>query len=181
MTSASYITSLRILLIKPIAYLISNNSESSSFIAFSLLLIAGTTDYLDGYVARKPNTVTELGALLDLVADKLLICLLFVWLLTVYQSIYFVIPVMIILFREITISYIRQFLAENKNESKLRVRRLGKSKTIVQFIAISMFMLVPVMGQSFHRLAFIVLWTASILSLLSLVDYFFSWKNRTNS
>ena len=105
MTSASYITSLRILLIMPIAYLISNNSESSSFIAFLLLLIAGTTDYLDGYVARKTNTVTELGALLDLVADKLLICLLFVWLLTVYQSIYFVIPVMIILFREITISY----------------------------------------------------------------------------
>ena len=177
MTFASYITSLRILLIIPIAYLISSESVSSSVLAFILVLIGGITDYLDGYIARKTNTVTELGALLDLVADKLFICLLFVWLLTINQSIYLVIPVMIILFREITISYIRQFLAQSQVEQNLGVRKLGKSKTTLQFVAISMFVLVPIMGQLFYFLACLVLWMASVLSLISLVDYFLSWKN----
>ena len=67
MTYASYVTLIRILLIIPIIYLISN---SESYLALALFVIAASTDYLDGFIARSTKTETSLGALLDLLADK---------------------------------------------------------------------------------------------------------------
>ena len=60
-------------------------SNFYNYLAFVLFVIAGLTDYLDGYIARKTNTETQLGALLDLIADKLLVSLVMVWL--VYMEI----------------------------------------------------------------------------------------------
>ena len=83
MTLASYISCLRIVLIFPIIYLLDQGfrSEGPSFynyLAFILFIVAGLTDYLDGYIARKTDTETQLGALLDLIADKLLVSLVMV-------------------------------------------------------------------------------------------------------
>ena len=80
MTLASCISCLRIVLIVPIVYLLDQGwrVDSPSFynyLAFVLFVIAGLTDYLDGYIARKTNTETQLGALIDLIADKLLVSL----------------------------------------------------------------------------------------------------------
>ena len=85
MTLASYISCLRIGLIVPILYLLnqgvlSENSSYFSYLAFLLFVAAGLTDYLDGYIARQTDTESHLGALLDLIADKLLISLVMVWL-----------------------------------------------------------------------------------------------------
>ena len=80
MTLASYISCLRIVLIVPIIYLLHLGEgyrfygEGTNFyfyFAFSLFVMAGLTDYLDGYIARRTNSETHLGALLDLIADKL--------------------------------------------------------------------------------------------------------------
>ena len=49
--------------------------------ALVLFVLAASTDYLDGYVARKTNSESSLGALLDLLADKLLVCILLVWII----------------------------------------------------------------------------------------------------
>ena len=79
MTLASYISCLRIVLIVPIIYLLDQGSSYHNYLAFVLFVVAGLTDYLDGYIARKTDTETQLGALLDLIADKLLVSLVMVW------------------------------------------------------------------------------------------------------
>ena len=76
MNLASYTSLIRILLIVPILYSI---SSLEYYLALVLFLVAGLTDYLDGYIARKTKTETSLGAFLDLLADKLLVCLVLVW------------------------------------------------------------------------------------------------------
>ena len=69
MTLASYITSLRILLVLPIILLTYFQTSFFNFLALFLFIFAGLTDYLDGYIARKTYKETPLGALLDLLAD----------------------------------------------------------------------------------------------------------------
>ena len=76
MSFASYITLLRILLIIPVLYFIAVSEE---YLALILFVVAGLTDYLDGFIARKTKTETSLGAFFDLLADKLLVCLVLVW------------------------------------------------------------------------------------------------------
>ena len=88
MTLASYITIFRILLIFPIIYLTYLGSSLFNFIALLLFVIAGLTDYLDGYVARNTNSETSLGALLDLLADKLLVCVILIWLIFLNTNYY---------------------------------------------------------------------------------------------
>ena len=76
MNIANYLTILRILLIFPVLLLASPDPNPLNWIALTLFVIAGITDHLDGYIARKTKSTSSLGALLDLVADKLLIILI---------------------------------------------------------------------------------------------------------
>ena len=133
MTLASCISCLRIVLIVPIVYLLNQGwwGDSPSFynyLAFGLFVIAGLTDYLDGYIARKTNTETQLGALLDLIADKLLVSLVMVWL--VYMEMYasVAIPALIIVARELVISTLRQYVIEKRGKKDLSVSFIGKVK-----------------------------------------------------
>ena len=90
MTFASLITCSRVFLIIPVIYLTSLEQIEFNFLALLCFLLAGLTDYLDGYVARKTNTESSLGALLDLLADKLLVCLTLVWLVTLNNTLIFI-------------------------------------------------------------------------------------------
>ena len=89
MTLANFITFSRIFLIIPVIYFTSLEKVEFNFLALICFLLAGLTDYLDGYVARKTNSESSLGALLDLLADKLLVCLTLVWLVTLNNSLIF--------------------------------------------------------------------------------------------
>ena len=95
MTFASLITCSRIFLIIPVIYFTSFEKIEYNFLALICFLLAGLTDYLDGYIARKTNTESPLGALLDLLADKLLVCIVLVWLITLNNNLTFVFPVLI--------------------------------------------------------------------------------------
>ena len=114
MTLASYISSLRIILIIPIIFLTSFQISTYNYLSLFLFIIAGLTDYIDGYIARKTNTETSLGALLDLLADKLLVCVLLVWFISLNDSLFYTVPALVIITRELTISSLRQFLLEKK-------------------------------------------------------------------
>ena len=180
MTSATLITCSRIFLIIPVIYLTSLKQIEFNFLALICFLLAGLTDYLDGYVARKTNTESSLGALLDLLADKLLVCLTLVWLVTLNNSLIFVIPVLIIVLRELSISSIRQYIVEIDGINNLEVSYVGKSKTTIQFIAISLVIIAPGMGLYLSILSIIFLWLASLISVVSLYKYLVTWNKFFN-
>ena len=173
MTIASYITLVRILLIVPIIYL-ANVSEVH--LAFFLFIIAGLTDYIDGYVARKTETTTSLGALLDLLADKLLVCLVLIWCVFLSNSVMLIIPAIIIISRELIISSIRQFLVEKTGENPIKVTYVAKSKTTIQMIAISFLILSPEMGLWFNNITIFLIWIAALISIYTLYNYFHSYR-----
>ena len=175
MTLASYISCLRIVLIVPIIYLLDQGSSYHNYLAFVLFVVAGLTDYLDGYIARKTDTETQSGALLDLIADKLLVSLVMVWLVYIEMNSLVAIPALIIVSRELVISTLRQYVIEKKVKKTLSVSYIGKSKTTIQIIAISMLILArEIMG--IHILALITIWFAAIFSLYSLFRYIFEWS-----
>ena len=180
MTFASLITCSRIFLIIPVIYLTSFEKVEFNFLALMCFLLAGLTDYLDGYVARKTNTESPLGALLDLLADKLLVCLTLVWLVTLNNTLIFVIPVLIIILRELSISSIRQYIVEVDGVNNLEVSYVGKSKTTIQFIAISLAIIAPGMGLYISILSIIFLWFASFISVISLYKYLVTWNKFFN-
>ncbi len=177
MTLASYVTLLRIVLILPIMILISNMSILSNLFALILFLLAGLTDYLDGKIARNTKTETSLGALLDLLADKLLVCIVLVWLVYVKQSTYLIIPVLIIISRELIISSLRQYIVENLGKNEIKVSAIGKSKTSIQFLAISLLIIGPNFGYYFNFFAAMTIWLAAFLSIYSLLAYYNEWKD----
>jgi len=180
MTFATLITFSRIFMIIPVIYLTSLERIEFNFLALICFLLAALTDYLDGYVARKTNTESSLGALLDLLADKLLVCLTLVWLVTLNNSLIFVIPVLIIILRELSISSIRQHIVEVGGANNLEVSYVGKSKTTIQLIAISLVIIAPGMGAYLSILSIIFLWLASLISVISLYKYLVTWNKFFN-
>ena len=174
MTSASYITLLRILLIIPIIYLI---STSKVYSALFLFILAGLTDYLDGYIARKTGKTSSLGALLDLLADKLLVCIVLIWCAFLSKAILLIIPTIVIISRELIISSIRQFLVEKTGENVIKVTYVAKTKTTIQMIAISFLILSPEMDLWFYKTSIILIWLAALVSVYTLYNYFNSYQN----
>mgnify|MGYP001212868805 CR=1 FL=1 len=126
---ANYLTISRILLIFPVLVLSSPEPDPINWLALVLFVIAGVTDHLDGYVARKTGSTTNLGALLDLVADKLLIIITIFYFVSYASSLFLIIPSVIIIFREIVISSLRQLLAEKEGENPVKVTHWASSSS----------------------------------------------------
>jgi len=128
----NHLTFIRIILAVSIIYFITLNTPNSLIIAFIIFIIASLTDYLDGYIARKYNLITNLGKILDPIADKLLIVGTFLSFL--YIGILNIWIVSIIIAREIIITVIR-FFALKKN-IVLAAEKHGKHKMISQVVVI---------------------------------------------
>jgi CDP-diacylglycerol--glycerol-3-phosphate 3-phosphatidyltransferase len=174
MSLASYITLLRIILIIPILYFIGASKE---YLALILFIIAGLTDYLDGLIARKTNTETSLGAFFDLLADKLLVCLVLVWCAFISASITIIVPALVIISRELIISSMRQFLVEKIGKNPIKVTYIAKSKTTIQIIAISFLILSPEMGEFFSNITVLIIWMAASISVFTLYNYLKSYRH----
>ena len=174
MSLASYVTLLRIILIIPILYFIGASKE---YLALILFIIAGLTDYLDGLIARKTNTETSLGAFFDLLADKLLVCLVLVWCAFISASITIIVPALVIISRELIISSMRQFLVEKIGKNPIEVTYIAKSKTTIQIIAISFLILSPEMGEFFNNITVLIIWIAASISVFTLYNYLKSYRH----
>tara|TARA_B100000700_G_scaffold123881_1_gene138759 strand:- start:253 stop:720 length:468 start_codon:yes stop_codon:yes gene_type:complete len=151
-------------------------SFSFEFVALFLFILAGLTDYLDGYIARRTRTETSLGALLDLLADKLLICLVLLWCTFLSDSLFVLIATLLIVSRELIISSLRQFLVEMTGENPLKVTYIAKSKTTMQIIAISFLIICPQMGPFFNFLSVLLLWISALMSIYTLYNYLKSYS-----
>ncbi len=174
---ANYLTISRILIIFPVLLIASPESSPNNWIALVLFVIAGITDHLDGYVARKTGTTSELGALLDLVADKLLIIITLFYFISYESNLLLIVPSVLIIIREIVISSFRQFLAEKEGKNLVKVTFIAKSKTTLQIFALSFLIISPNFGQFFFLLTICLFWLAAYVSLYSLYVYLKTYRN----
>ena len=139
----------------------------ASFLVFGL---ASLTDFFDGYLARKWKLETKFGAMIDQIADKLLVCAALLCLVSTNSA--DLIPVVIIIFREIFVSGLREFMG---NEGiAMPVSGLGKWKTATQLIAIVLLMIAPLYSGQTYGVEFfgtILLWLSAALSAITAIQY----------
>ncbi|KAE9534134.1 CDP-diacylglycerol--glycerol-3-phosphate 3-phosphatidyltransferase [Ursidibacter arcticus] len=165
----TYLTIFRVILIPlfiisfylPISY----SAEITTFIFF----IACVTDWFDGYLARKWNQTTRLGAFLDPVADKVLVAAALVCVVEHYHTWWITIPAIVMISREIIISALREWMAEIGERASVAVSIWGKVKTTAQMFALGGLL----WRQSFTMevLAFILLYIAAALTIWSMLQY----------
>ena len=172
MNLPNFLSISRIFLLIPIIFLF-----EYGFYFFSLIIfvVASLTDYFDGYFARKMNLSTNLGALLDLVSDKLFVSILLIWATYSFESFLIFLSALIIISRELTIGYLRMYLLQNGySQDSLSPNFIGKFKTTFQIIGLGLLIVSP-LNASLALLAIYIIFLSSVFSLLSLFSYLIKW------
>jgi len=137
-----------------------------------LFAAAGVTDSLDGYLARRLGQTSRLGAFLDPVADKLIVAVALVLLVSKDARALIVLTAAVIIGREITISALREWMAEIGQRRKVAVSQLGKYKTILQIIGLSMMLYrVTLVGLPIYNVGVVLTEVAAAATLVSMVAY----------
>jgi CDP-diacylglycerol--glycerol-3-phosphate 3-phosphatidyltransferase len=137
-----------------------------------LFVAAGITDSLDGYFARRLGQTSRLGAFLDPVADKLIVAVALVLLVSKDTRLLIVLTAVVIIGREITISALREWMAEIGERRKVAVSQLGKIKTILQIVGLSMMLYrVPLLGLPIYGIGVVLTELAAAATLVSMVAY----------
>ena len=161
--------------------------------ALSLFLIAAVTDWIDGYLARSWQQESRFGAAMDPIADKAMVVIAIV-VITGYSGMnpWLILPATLILFREVFVSGLREFLGSNAR--LLKVTKLAKWKTTTQMVAISVLFLgtglayvqhgrPPLVGESqlpfssswadlATQVGLLLIWIAAVLTAWTGWDYF---------
>jgi len=167
------LTWLRILMIPAIValfYLLPYPwADPAACAAFAL---AGITDTLDGYYARKLGQTSRLGAFLDPVADKLIVAAALILIVSRDPRWFMAIAAIVIIGREIAISALREWMAEIGARSKIKVSVLGKYKTIMQIVGLSFLLFrQSLFGIPVYRMGIGLTAIAVVLTLWSMIAY----------
>jgi CDP-diacylglycerol--glycerol-3-phosphate 3-phosphatidyltransferase len=137
-----------------------------------LFALAGITDYLDGYLARRLGLTSRFGAFLDPVADKLIVATALVLIVQHDPQIYLTVVAAIIIGREITVSALREWMSQIGASAKVSVTYFGKWKTTAQIFGISMMLFERPLGpMDTYFVGQLLLIVAAGLTLLSMLDY----------
>lgn len=177
MNLALKLTVFRVVLIPLYLLIYFMDFPFSNWVAWGIFSIASVTDFFDGYVARKYNQSSKLGAMLDPVADKLLIAVVLISLLAKHsqgwEGIFIMLAAVIIIGREITISALREFMSGLNIRNAVAVQYIGKVKTTAQIFALGFLIVydktwfIPT-----KQIGWGLLLLAAVLSVWSMVDYF---------
>jgi len=166
------LTWLRILMIPAIvvlSYVPYSWKDPAACAAFAL---AGITDSLDGYYARKWGQTSRLGAFLDPVADKLIVAAALVLIVSRDPRWYLVIVAIVIIGREIAVSALREWMAEIGARGRIKVSLWGKYKTIMQIVGLSFLLFRQnLFGLPIYRLGLLLTAIAAVLTLWSMILY----------
>ena len=173
------LTLIRLALIPALVVVYFMPGRWAAAVATAIFVVAALTDLLDGYLARRLEQASPLGAFLDPVADKLVVAAALGLLASdpvvhghVWDNRVFVVMVLVIIGREITVSALREWMAEIGKRKKVAVSSLGKVKTVMQMVAISFLLFrgnlwsIPIM-----TIGEILLYLAAILTLMSMLSY----------
>ena len=185
------LTILRIVLVPVFAVAYVMPGDVARIIAFVVFLIAGVSDWLDGFAARKLKAGSDFGRMLDPIADKVLVAVALMMLVAEGTfrrvnpetgasalSLLRLVPALIILSREILVSGLREFLAGTR--VSVPVTAIAKFKTAVQMLAIGAMILTPLADEfvpgvpalTYAAVAYILLWIAAALTVYTGVIYF---------
>ena len=137
--------------------------ESNYSVALFLFLIASFSDFLDGYLARKTNSESVLGEILDPIADKLLIVFVLIGLSINLDSFLIGFISAVIISREIWVAALRDINSRNNQSDKTRVTFLAKTKTAIQMLSILMY----IFGLTINNM--MVLFFADIILIIALL------------
>lgn len=150
----------------------------SAVCAAIIFLVAALTDFVDGYLARRLQQTSRFGAFIDPVADKIIVASALVLLVNLHSSIWMTLPALVIISREISVSALREWMAELGQRSKVAVGMLGKVKTTLQMGAIFLLLLEkPHQAQGLLGgpwllwLGYACLYLATVLTLWSMWRY----------
>ena len=169
----NFVTFTRIALIPAVILVYYSSIQGNMIWAAAVFAVASLTDWLDGYLARELNLTSDFGAFIDPVADKVLVVVVLVFLVSIYPSIWFVIPTCIIIAREVMVSALREWMASSNRRNIVAVVFMGKLKTTVQMIAIIVLIASDPAGEPlFWQFGYVLLYTSAILSLWSMLYYF---------
>ncbi|HWM61293.1 MAG TPA: CDP-diacylglycerol--glycerol-3-phosphate 3-phosphatidyltransferase [Rhizomicrobium sp.] len=183
------LTILRILLVPVFVVAFVIPGDAARLVAFAVFALAGISDWLDGFAARKLKAGSDFGRMLDPIADKVLVAVALMMLVaegtftrynanTGMLSLLRLFPALIILGREILVSGLREFLAGTR--VSVPVTAVAKFKTAVQMIAIGAMILTPladvfapgIPALTYAAMAYILLWVAAALTVYTGVIYF---------
>ena len=168
------ITFIRIVLAPVIAFILwQPQSAYLGALGLALFCFAGFSDWLDGWLARRLNTVSSVGRMLDPIADKLLIaaCLL-AFAAQRGADLLFLAPALVIIFREFLVSGLREYLAGTK--VSVPVSLAAKWKTAIQMTAIGCLIALPVFPEFrwLDTIGLILLWVSAVLTVQTGLSYF---------
>jgi CDP-diacylglycerol--glycerol-3-phosphate 3-phosphatidyltransferase len=178
LTLPNILTLSRIFAVPLLVFLLWKPSWFDYAITFVLYCLVGITDYFDGYLARTQGTVSRLGVFLDPIADKIMVVAVIIMLISTRQASgepvihdFHIIPALVILLREITVSGLREFLAGL--QVSVPVSRLAKWKTTLQLVALGALILGGALEQWLwvHNVGLASLWAAAALTLMTGWDY----------
>ncbi len=167
------LTLLRIFLVPFLVVVLLTKFTGREFVGLGIFLVAAITDFFDGWLARRRNQTTKLGALLDPIADKLLMSAAFISLVEMDPMHVPAWMVVIIIGREFAVSGLRSIAAQQG--VTIEASPLGKGKMISQVIAISLLILGYELGQ-FRVIGKVALWGVMFFALVSGVDYFIKFS-----
>ncbi len=156
----------RIFLVIPIIYLILNGKENLALMVF---IFGCLTDFLDGFFARKYNQESILGENLDLLADKLFICILLVFIPFHFDNLLLLFFSILLIARELTIGSIRQYYLTINLPEKSKVNFLGKLKTFFQMLSVGSAIIF--MSTTNEYISIILFSITTILAWFSLFIY----------
>ena len=137
--------------------------ETQYFVALVLFMIASASDFFDGYIARKTNSESTLGEILDPIADKLLIVFVLIGLSINLNSYLIGFISATIISREIWVAALRDINSRNNQSEKTKVTFLAKAKTAIQMSSIFMYLL----GLSLNKM--MLLFFADIILVLAMI------------
>ena len=144
----------------------------AGWIAFVLFVAAALTDFVDGWAARRWGQVSEIGKMLDPIADKAMVTIALAALMgLIGLEFWYVLPASAILLREVLVSGLREYLGD----VKLPVTTLAKWKTTSQMVAIGALLLFQPGGSDWSTgmyLGIVLLWLAALLTVMTGWDYF---------
>ena len=171
-TVPNLLTGLRIVLIPVIIGLFYLPYGWGDIVAGLLFAVAGITDSLDGYIARRMGQVSPLGAFLDPVADKLIVATALVLIVSRNPVWYVTLTAAVIIGREIAISALREWMSELGALHKVAVSSLGKFKTIAQIVGLSMMLFYEdIWHIPIYSIGLGLTLVAAVLTLWSMVFY----------